>query len=83
MARTRWRRSCARPCPTRHAQKIWIFTHGRFLTALERLLLQGFHGGLDVVVSDDQFRGMLGNSMSVDVLKLVLNVVMPALILVS
>ena len=44
------------------------------------MLLQGFDGGLDVVVSDAQFRGMLGNSMSVDVLKLVLGAVMPALV---
>ena len=68
------------PCLTRRTQNLWIFSHGRFLTTLERMLLQGFDGGLDVVVSDAQFRGMLGNSMSVDVLKLVLNAVMPALV---
>ena len=68
------------PCLTRATQNLWIFSHGRFLTALERMHLQGFDGGLDVVVSDAQFRAMLGNSMSVDVLKLVLGAAMPALV---
>ena len=67
------------PCLTRRTQNLWIFSHGRFLTTLERMLLLGFDG-LDVVVSDAQSRGMLGNPMSVDVLKLVLNAVMPALV---
>ena len=68
------------PCLTRVGQDLWIFSHGRFLTTLERMLLQGFDGGLDVVVSDAQFRAMLGNSMCVDVLKLVLGAAMPALV---
>ena len=38
------------PCLTRRTQNIWIFSHGRFLTVLERMLLQGFGGDLDVVV---------------------------------
>ena len=68
------------PCLTRRTQRVWIFSHGRYLTASECALLQGFDPGhVSVVVSDVQFGAMLGNSMSVDVLRVVLGAVMPAL----
>ena len=35
---------------------------------------------VSVVVSDQQFSAMLGNSMSVDVLKMILGAVLPALV---
>ena len=67
-------------CLTRTSQ-FWIFSHGRYLTARECGLLQGFDmlRRVSVVVSDRQFSAMLGNSMSVDVLKMILGAVLPAL----
>ena len=67
------------PCLTRRSQ-FWIFSHGRYLTTRECGLLQGFDmRRVSVVVSDQQFSAMLGNSMSVDVLKMILGAVLPAL----
>ena len=67
------------PCLTRMSQ-CWIFSHGRYLTARECGLLQGFDmRRVSVVVSDRQFSAMLGNSMSVGVLKMILGAVLPAL----
>ena len=67
--------------PLRHGrQHVWIFSHGRYLTTSECALLQGLDPRrVSVVVSDAQFGAMLGNSMSVDVLKAILGAVMPAL----
>ena len=59
---------------------MWISSHGRYLTTSECVLLQGLDPRrLSIVVSDAQFGAMLGNSMSVDVLKAILGAVMPAL----
>ena len=60
--------------------QVWIFSHGRYLTARECGLLQGFDmRRVSVVVPDLRFIAMLGNSMSVDVLKMILGAVLPAL----
>ena len=65
------------PCLTRRSQP-WIFSHGRYVTTEECARLQGF-GDMEVCVSDSQFRAMLGNSMSVDVLVALLSALMPVL----
>ena len=68
------------PCLTRRSQCVWIFSHGRFLTATECGLLQGFDmRRISVAVPDQRFIAMIGNSMSVDVLKTILGAVLPAL----
>ena len=65
------------PCLTRAGQDLWIFSHGRFLTTQERMLLQGFCcDQMQVCVSEAKFRAMLGNSMSVDVLKAILKAIL-------
>ena len=66
------------PCLTRRSRP-WIFSHGRYLTTKECARLQGFDAEMQVCVSDSQFRAMLGNSMSVDVLKRLLGALMPVL----
>ena len=66
------------PCLTRKSQP-WILSHGRCLTARECARLQGVDGQTKVSVSDAQFRAMLGNSMSVDVLMAILSALMPVL----
>ena len=59
---------------------MWVFSHRRYLTTSECALLQGLDPRrVSVVVSDAQFGAMLGNSVSVDVLKAILSAVMPAL----
>ena len=65
------------PCLTRRSQP-WIFSHGRYVTTEECARLQGF-GDMKICVSDCQFRAMLGNSMSVDVLVALLSALMPVL----
>ena len=68
------------PCLTRHTTRIWISSHGRYVTVKECALLQGFDlRRLSIVVSNRQMLAMLGNSMSVDVLKVILGAVLPAL----
>ena len=68
------------PCLTRQTTRVWISSHGRYVTARECALLQGFDPRhLSVVVSNHQLIAMLGNSMSVDVLKVILGGVLPAL----
>ena len=65
------------PCLTRRSQP-WIFSHGRYVTTNECARLQGF-GDMKICASDSQFRAMLGNSMSVDVLMALLSALMSVL----
>ena len=64
--------------PTRRSRQ-WIFSHGKYLTTKECAHLQGFDAEMRVCASDSQFRAMLGNSMSVDVLKAILQALLGAL----
>ena len=66
------------PCLTRKS-KHWLFSHGRYVTTAECARLMGFDGDMKICVSDTQFRAMLGNSMSVDVLQALLSALMPVL----
>ena len=66
------------PCLTRKSRP-WIMSHGRYLTARECARLQGLCDQMQVCVSDAEFRAMLGNSMSVDVLKARLGALVPLL----
>ena len=66
------------PCLTRKSQP-WIFSHGRYVTIAECARLMGFDSDMKICVSDPQFRAMLGNSMSVDVLQALLSALMPVL----
>ena len=59
------------PCLTRKSRP-WILSHGRYPTTEECARLQGFDDQMQVCVSDAEFRAMLGNSMSVNVLKAIL-----------
>ena len=54
-------------------------SHGRHVTTKECAALMGFDSDMDVRVSERQFRAMLGNSMSVDVLQAILGALMPVL----
>ena len=68
------------PCLTRKSRP-WIMSHGRYLTTKECARLQGFCcDQMQVCVSEAKFRAMLGNSMSVDVLKAILKAIMGALV---
>ena len=68
------------PCLTRQTTRIWISLHGRYVTVKECALLQGFDlRRLSIVVSNRQMLAMLGNTMSVDVLKVILGAILPAL----
>ena len=66
------------PCLTTRS-KPWLFSHGRFVTIAECARLMGFDSDMKICVSDSQFRSMLGNSMSVDVLQAILGALMPVL----
>ena len=67
------------PCLTRRSRP-WIFSRGRYLATKECARLQGFDDAeMQVCVRDSQIRAMLGNSMSVDVLKAILGALMPVL----
>ena len=66
------------PCLTRKSRP-WILSHGRCLTTKECARLQGFDDQMQVCVSDAKFRAMLGDSMSVDVLREIMGALMPVL----
>ena len=67
------------PCITRsRAAGHWISNRGRRFTMQEMMRLQGVDASLRVVVPEMQFRRMLGNSMSVNVLERILCTLLPA-----
>ena len=74
------RKKGERPCLTSSSNRIWIYSHGSYVKANECALMQGFDlRRLSAVVSNRRFITMLGNSMSVDVLKVILGGGLPAL----
>jgi len=67
------------PCITRsRAAGHWISNRGRRFSLQEMMRLQGVDESLLVVVPEMQFRRLLGNSMSVNVLERILCTLLPA-----
>ena len=67
------------PCITRNrAAGHWISNRGRRLSLQEMMRLQGVDEYLRVVVTEIQFRRLLGNSMSINVLERILCSLLPA-----
>ena len=67
------------PCITRgRAAGHWISNRGRRFSLQEMMRLQGVDSSLVVVVPELQFRRLLGNSMSVNVLERILCTLLPA-----
>lgn len=67
------------PCLTRsRASGHWISNRGRRLSMKEMMRLQGVDDSLQVVVSEAQFRRLLGNSMSINVLERIMCTLLPA-----
>ena len=67
------------PCITRsRAAGHWISNRGRRFSLQEMMRLQGVDELLQVVVPEMQFRRLLGNSMSVNVLERILCTLLPA-----
>ena len=67
------------PCLTRsRAAGHWVTNRGRRMTAGEMLRLQGWREPILPCVPDLQFRRLLGNSMSVNVLERLLCTLLPA-----
>ena len=52
---------------------LWCFKKHRFANIKEMLLLQGFSTSFSSVVSTSQMKKQIGNSMSVNVVKLIIN----------
>lgn len=61
-------------CPTltTRCDMFYHSTYNRYLTKMECLLLQGFSSNFNQVVSNSQMYKQIGNSMSVNVLKVIL-----------
>lgn len=55
-------------CNTMTCKGVWCVKMGRIANTKEHLLLQGFPKNFKQVVSDNQMRKQIGNSMSVNVL---------------
>ena len=67
------------PCITRsRAAGFWVSNRGRRFSLQELMHLQGVDSSLRVVVLEMQFRRLLGNSMSVNVLERILCTLLPA-----
>jgi DNA (cytosine-5)-methyltransferase 1 len=67
------------PCLTRSRYKgHWLASYGRRINTAEALRLQGHDDDLEPVVTERQFRMMLGNSMSLNVLERLLCRLLPA-----
>ena len=60
------------PCLMARSNDLWCFKKHRFANYKEFLLLQGFSTNFIQVVSSNQIKKQIGNSMSVNVVKVIL-----------